>query len=466
MISILTFVFLEPDVEITRDSVVIYWETYTRALNPMVKIHFGGEDTLLSAECTEKRGKYVCKSDKLPVKDGEIRVSVSVQDSAGFNWISNEWKYIIKNGMLYPTVYLGPFLFLDGSGSGNYNIVFWVYPYYEKTEVLLEVWSPFEVRKNRTFRKVYRIKPINRGRKFVAQINQLPKDTIIYYKILIVYGKDTVETPNYSFRTFPEGFGVYRFALINNISTQRYAFSPTKRLNGVNCEDLGKMLMVSKINGVEVVFVGGDVIQPSKDTTIARIQYRSFLKCAEPFASGTPIMVVMGEGEALSPYVETKKGIYPKVRRYSKWFLESKILSPETFFAIYIHNPYTSPRGSRYMRNVFYFKYKGDIFLVLNPLINMSEGLYVDKVQEIWFKTVLRFKDDFRNIFVIFHTSKERIKNFEDLQKLFNEYNVKMAFSVEDFEKKVNKANVIICDSSVYVSCITYDILGNISPIK
>ncbi len=467
--TLLNFMFLEPKVVSKGGNIVVSWQIRKRIFKPIVRVDIDGKDTILGASCE----KGICISDTLKVKyPTRISVSLSVKDTFGITWISPKYSYNIgKNGYLLPGIFLGPFIYTDGSGNPNYNIVFWLKPYKRRTKVYLEIRS-----EDGKFRKRYRLKSVSRSGKYDARLRKLPPNTVFNYRITVIYRGETLRTRFYTFKTLSKGIDFYSFAFITNLASRGNEESPSQRINGIKCDLLQRFLTIARVKGVEIVFLGGNIIQKSPDTIIAGIQYRTLLKCIEPFANSIPVMVVMGENENLSPYKKTKKGIIPLVKRSRRWFLFSKILSPETFFAYYITNPYTSPRSHRYMRNTFYVRYEGDLFVVLNSLKDYKRSPSVDRTSFKWLENHLEFRRKrYRNVYLMMYHPVDSLRNREKMLKLIERYNIKGIFSALNYEKvKVHKETfqvslnsgelkrMLICDSAVSVKCYIYNLWGEL----
>jgi len=258
------------------------------------------------------------------------------------------------------------------------------------------------------------------------EVTGLKADKEYAYKIK--YGNNTQE---YSFRTAPES-GSRQPLIFGYASDCRGGNGSGERnIYGHNAYILKKIMALSTANKLSFLQLTGDVIGGySLTKEDIQIQYTNLKRTMSPFASYFPVVVGMGNHEALiNTFTEPKKRIWVSVDKFP---FETE--SSESIFAKNFVNHLNGPESEdgsiydpdkknkdfpSYKENVFYYTYDNVAMVVLNsnyfyapstrhiPLTSGNLHGYIMDNQLKWLeKTLKNFEkdDNIDHVFLTVHT--------------------------------------------------------------
>lgn len=257
-------------------------------------------------------------------------------------------------------------------------------------------------------------------------ISGLQADT--EYTYLVKYGENTQE---YSFRTTPKEGSRKPFVFGYASDCRGGVGGGERNIYGHNGYMVKKIMALSAANSIRFLQFTGDVIGGySINKEDIQIQYSNFKRTISPFACYFPLVVAMGNHEALiHTFTEPKNDLWVTVDKFP---FESE--SSEYVFGKNFVNPLNGPEsedGSEYdpdqnnidfpsyKENVFYYTYDNVAMVVLNsnylyapsknyiPLTSGNLHGYIMDNQLKWLeKTLRKFEkaDHIDHVFVTVHT--------------------------------------------------------------
>jgi len=258
------------------------------------------------------------------------------------------------------------------------------------------------------------------------QIIGLQPDTKYDYRV--EYGENSQE---YSFETAPNGGSRKPFVFGYASDCRGGVGGGERNINGHNGYILKKIMALSSMKSLKFLQFTGDIIGGySLNEEDIQMQYTNFKRTISPFACYAPLVVGMGNHEALiNTFTEPKKDLWISVDKFP---FETE--SSEYIFAKNFVNPHSSLESEdgakydpdkknvdfpSYKENVFYYTYDNVAMVVLNsnyfyapstryiPVTSGNLHGYIMDNQLAWLeKTLSKLEDDehIDHVFVTVHT--------------------------------------------------------------